>query len=605
MNVVTLLPSGVQPEPSDDQVGVPVAPHEPAAVTDIGIVVLSSDPGLLQILDQVSSALATITRVEDWAGLLEAVTHGRRSIVLLDADRVGPGQLDARLAELNGLAAAPVIVAAAGRDEAKAFMEALAAGQVHRLLLKPATLGGARLVLDYAIARSRQQSPHAAPAAAAPSGPHHRRGLLLAAGMAVIFVVTVIGAMTWRTPPAVAPVEETAVPEPAPVVRVPAPAASELQAPPVEVLGAPDSMAAAPDTRFVDISTIELLPVEAAVTEAAQVEAAVTEVEPVTEVPVTEVAETDAVPAPREIDELLERGEARLQAGALIRPQGDNAFSYYRRAAAIEASEPRVVALRARLGEAFVAAAWQALNAGDVPESESLLRWSRELGVNPAVLTDLAARVDALRAKQLAEQQAAHEAELLASGLERLRTHQLLAPEEDSAAFHLARLREENPEHPGLAAPWAALISTLAENVREAAGTADFAAADAWLDGLEQIDADATLIETLSAELAVARKQDEFLRVPAPAAELELIHFEPASYPRQALLRKIEGWVDVEFVVDHEGRPRDFNIAAAEPAGVFDRSAANAVGRYRYEPFVLDGHAYERRVAMRLIFTLD
>jgi periplasmic protein TonB len=584
MNVATPFRPGAQPEPANDQELAPVAPPGPDAVADVGIAVLSGDPGLLQILDRVSSALATITRVEDWSALLEAVTQGRRNIVLLDADRVGPGQLDSRLAELNGLPAPPVIVAAAGRDEAKEFMEVLAAGLIHRLLLKPATPGGARLVLDYAIARSRQQGLHPAPAAGAPIPPHRRWGLLLAVGMAMVFAVTVLGALSWRSPPVVAPVEEAPAPAPAPIVRVQAPAASELPVPPVEVLGEPDSMDAAPDPRFIDITTIELLPVEAV-----EVEAAVTE----------------AVPAPSEIDELLQRAEARLQAGELIRPRGENAFSYYRRAAAIEASDPGVAALRARLGEAFVAAAWQALNAGDVPESESLLRWSRELGVNAAVLTDLATRVEALRAMQLAEQQAAHEAELLASGLERLRARQLLAPEDDSAAFHLARLREENPAHPGLAAPWAALISTLVENVREATGTADFAAANAWLDGLAQIDADATLIETLSAELEIARRQDEFLRVPAPSSELELIHFEPASYPRQALLRKIEGWVDVEFIVDRDGLPRDFNIEAAEPAGVFDRSAANAIGRYRYEPFVLDGRAYERRVALRLMFTLD
>ena len=569
MNVVPLFPAGVQPEPSDEQVVAPVAPHEPADVAGIGIVVLSDDPGLLQILDQISSTLTTITRAEDWARLLEAVRQGRRTIVLLDADRLGPGQLDSRLAELNGLPAPPVIVAAACRDEAQEFMQALAAGQVHRLLLKPATLGGARLVLDYAIARCRQQGLHPAPPGGTPFRLRRRGSLLLAVGMAIVFAVTVIGAMNWRAPPVVAPVEEAAAPAPAPIVQVPALAASELPA------------------------------------EAVEVEAAVPETVTVTEAEAVTGAETETVPAPSELDELLELGEAHLQAGKLIRPRGENAFSYYRRAAAIEASDPRLAALRARLGEAIVAAAWQALNAGDVPESESLLRWGRELGVNAAVLTDLAARVKSLHAMQLAEQQAAHEAELLATGLERLRTQQLLAPENDSAAFHLARLRAENPEHPGLAAPWAALISTLVGNVRGAIGTADFAAADAWLDGLERVNADATLVETLSAELAVARQQDEFLRVPSSELELELIHFEPASYPRQALLRKIEGWVDVEFIVDHDGLPRDFNISAAEPAGVFDRSAANAVGRYRYAPFMLDGRVYERRVALRLMFTLD
>ena len=573
MNAATPLNRGAQPEPADDEQRAPVASPGPGAARVAGIVVLSADSELRDMLGGISGALAKITLVDDWAALLDALASRSCGIVLLDAERVEPAQLDSRLGELHRLPVPPVIVAASGRERAKEFMDALAAGQVHRLLLKPATPGGLRLVLDYAIARSRQQRPQSVPQAAAPTGPQHRRGALLVAGMGIVFAVTVLGALSWRSPPPVAPVEELPAPAPAPVVRAPA-----------------------PEVQLIEVPIIEPIAVEPEVVEPEVVEPDF--VEP-------EATVVQPAPAPREIDVLLERGEARLQAGDLLGPQDENAFSYYLRAAAIEGSDPGVTSLRARLGEAIVVATLQALDAGDVPESWALLDAGDVLGINAVVLDDLAARVDALHAKQLAEQQAAHEAGLLAAGLERLRLQQLIVPERDSAVFYLARLRAENPDHPELAAPWAALLSTLAENARDATATAEFALAEASVDGLRRLDADATLIESLSAELAIARRQHEFLQVPAPQSELQLLHFEPASYPRQALLRNIEGWADVEFIVDRDGLPRDIEVTAAEPPGIFERSAVNAVGRYRYEPFMLDGYTYERRVALRLLFTLD
>ena len=44
---------------------------------------------------------------------------------------------------------------------------------------------------------------------------------------------------------------------------------------------------------------------------------------------------------------------------------------------------------------------------------------------------------------------------------------------------------------------------------------------------------------------------------------------------------------------------------ASEPAGVFDRSAMDAVKRWRYEPRVVNGAVIEQRVETRLRFRLE
>jgi protein TonB len=82
------------------------------------------------------------------------------------------------------------------------------------------------------------------------------------------------------------------------------------------------------------------------------------------------------------------------------------------------------------------------------------------------------------------------------------------------------------------------------------------------------------------------------------------VSYPTPAYPPDLLQRQIEGWVDLEFIVDRTGQPRDLVVVKSNPTGRFDEAALAAVAKYRYEPFVRDGQAYERRVRLRLRFNL-
>jgi len=82
-----------------------------------------------------------------------------------------------------------------------------------------------------------------------------------------------------------------------------------------------------------------------------------------------------------------------------------------------------------------------------------------------------------------------------------------------------------------------------------------------------------------------------------------LIGFFPV-YPADAQIRQIEGWVEVGYIVDRAGLPRELRVLQATPPGRFDQAALTAVAKYRYEPFTRDGQVYERRVWLRLRFSL-
>lgn len=67
------------------------------------------------------------------------------------------------------------------------------------------------------------------------------------------------------------------------------------------------------------------------------------------------------------------------------------------------------------------------------------------------------------------------------------------------------------------------------------------------------------------------------------------IHKVDAKYPKEAYKKGIEGWVWLEFDVDKSGAVKDVDIIDAFPDKTFNRAIYNAVRRWRYEPYTVDG----------------
>jgi protein TonB len=68
----------------------------------------------------------------------------------------------------------------------------------------------------------------------------------------------------------------------------------------------------------------------------------------------------------------------------------------------------------------------------------------------------------------------------------------------------------------------------------------------------------------------------------------------PPEYPARAQARGQEGWVQIQFNVTPTGTVRDPVVVGAEPKGVFEDAALNAIARWRYNPRVDGGVAVER-----------
>lgn len=84
---------------------------------------------------------------------------------------------------------------------------------------------------------------------------------------------------------------------------------------------------------------------------------------------------------------------------------------------------------------------------------------------------------------------------------------------------------------------------------------------------------------------------------------MPLVRVAP-QYPRRALSRGIEGWVEVEFTISKVGTVENPVAVDADPPSIFNRAAVKAVQKWKYKPKIEDGVAVERH-GVRVVITFE
>jgi protein TonB len=79
----------------------------------------------------------------------------------------------------------------------------------------------------------------------------------------------------------------------------------------------------------------------------------------------------------------------------------------------------------------------------------------------------------------------------------------------------------------------------------------------------------------------------------------------PPRYPMRAANRRVEGWVKVEFTITEQGTVKDAVVIAAQPKNIFNKSALQAIKRWKFKAKILDGEAFEQRAVQVLKFKLS
>lgn len=82
-----------------------------------------------------------------------------------------------------------------------------------------------------------------------------------------------------------------------------------------------------------------------------------------------------------------------------------------------------------------------------------------------------------------------------------------------------------------------------------------------------------------------------------------IVRIEP-NYPRDALLKGIEGWVRVRFTIMPDGSVMNPQVVDANPRRVFDREALRAILRWKFRPRIVDGQAVSREAEQTIDFNM-
>ena len=296
----------------------------------------------------------------------------------------------------------------------------------------------------------------------------------------------------------------------------------------------------------------------------------------------------------------LSRGRDALSRGQLIAPVQDNARFYIGSARALAPDDPQVRQAVQDLITRLVSSAQQALLAKDSEQADIWASAAADAGADAPQVASLhdeakqqrsAARADAL-------------ARLTASFNERLEQGHVVDPATDSARFYLAQLVREDAASTATQLARGAYRARVLDEARSALHAQDLAGTRRWLVEARAVGADPTETGTLDAALTAAQEQAQQDNAYVNESTLTRTHYVPPQYPGGARERGIDGWVDLQFLVGTDGTVDDVRVVGAEPAGVFEQSALDAVRRWRYQPVMRGGHSVSQRARVRLRFAV-
>ena len=332
------------------------------------------------------------------------------------------------------------------------------------------------------------------------------------------------------------------------------------------------------------------------------------------------------------VTELLTRTREALGSGALIEPAEQNAHFYIESARTLAPNDPAVQQARADLATRLLAEGRQAVTAGNAADADRWATAAAESGADTGDTEALHAAALQLRGAAKADQVVHTEALFN----QRLAQGRLVDPAADSAKYYLEQLAQAEPAsaatlaartafenrlldeaHAAVAAQnLPAARRWLAEAQSSGASPAGIAAAEAEINGAPRAPVEAAAVATPAASAsgtATPSVPGAGAAAAAPAADTSYINastltrtrYVAPEYPQSARERGIGGWVDVQFTVQADGALNEVTVVGAQPAGVFEQSALDAVRHWRYQPMVKDGAPVAQRARVRVRFAVQ
>ena len=75
------------------------------------------------------------------------------------------------------------------------------------------------------------------------------------------------------------------------------------------------------------------------------------------------------------------------------------------------------------------------------------------------------------------------------------------------------------------------------------------------------------------------------------------------KYPKEAAELDLDGWVKLRFAIDRYGKVVDIEVLESLPSAIFNESAIEVLGRWKYKPKVKDGKTVKQyNLSVRIDF---
>ena len=292
-------------------------------------------------------------------------------------------------------------------------------------------------------------------------------------------------------------------------------------------------------------------------------------------------------------------GYKRIADGRLVEPGDDSALTYLRAARNSGSDAESLATLGNDLGAAMLARSRNMLDDGSPVLAQEWL--DRAIALN----TDIDG-IDAVREAIISRQAEDTERDrLLALAADRLAERQLIEPKGDSARDYLLAAQAISPENPIAKQGLDRVVAGLLGSSRAALEAGDYSQAELMLAEARDTGAQGDGLDGLQQriQLAVASVPEAVVEPVSPLPVRR--KYVPPKYPRDALLRGLEGTVAVSFTVAPDGGPENISVVAASPRNTFDRAAMNAVRQWQFDPAVVDGQAVSHAMEVEIEFVLD
>jgi len=300
------------------------------------------------------------------------------------------------------------------------------------------------------------------------------------------------------------------------------------------------------------------------------------------------------------VAEAVRRGREALLHGQLIEPPAESARFFIESARALAPGAPLVQQATQELIARLQAEAGKALSAGNPDQADSWTSAAAAAGAQRADVAALRAEAQRLRASGKTDSLA----RLALSFNERLAAGRITDPAADSAKFYLAQLLQADPDHPTTQLARTAFDTRVLDEARGALRAQDYVLARRWLTEAHAAGADAASIGAV--ETAIGAAQDQAQRASyVSASSMTRTHYVEPQFPLDARRRGIDGWVDLQFVVNTDGSVGELTIVGAQPVGIFEQAALDAVRHWHYQPVMRDGQAVTQRARVRLRFAMQ